>query len=211
MTLLSAYFPTTPERDEELKLCIRHNLEQPFFSAVVLVCEAGADSRLDHPKLRCVNVSQRPDYRVFFALGNQCQPGEIVVVSNTDIMYDETLKCLLRLPAEHWEGTLFAVTRTNEDGKLQNPGSMDTWVYRAPLPEFDGWNLIPGIIGCDSFLAQKAMEAGLRVYNPALSIRCHHRHRVGARKDWLVVDGQGTCYWHAPGYAAVEIPYCELP
>jgi hypothetical protein len=151
-------------------------------------------------------------YGDFFQYANQFHNGQICVVSNTDVMYDETLDKFNRLPFQRWENRLFAITRTNEDGKLQNTGSQDTWVFRTPLKRFGGWELILGIIGCDSFLVQKALEADMEVENPALNIRCSHRHRVGVRNDMLPVPGsdQKTCYWKAPGYKAIGVDYSVL-
>lgn len=212
MILLTAFFPTAPERAEELELCLRHNAAQPFFKRIVLLCEGQARPSFSHDKFVFVDMPRRMFYGDFFQYANQFHAGSICVVSNTDVMYDNTLTKFLYLPSERWQDHLYAITRTNEDGKLQNCGSQDTWVFKAPLKEFDGWNLILGIVGCDSFLAQKAIEAGVAVTNPALSVRCSHRHRVGVRNDMLPVPGSDkkTCYWHAPGYRAVGVAYSEL-
>lgn len=212
MILLTAFFPTTPEREAELLHCIEHNLAQPFFSGVVLLCEGGVTPKIAHPKLYCVTVLERPVYGDFFERANIYHPGQICVVSNTDVMYDDSLVLFETLPPERWHNQLFAITRTNENGQLQNTGSQDTWVFKAPLQVFDGWGLILGIIGCDSFLAQKAIEAGIQVENPAISVHCLHRHRVGIHNDMLTVPGKAekTCYWYAPGYRAFCVPYSSL-
>jgi len=212
MILLTAFFPTTAERAEELELCLKHNLRLAFFKQVVLLCERNARPSFTDPKLSFTDMPRRMFYGDFFQYANQFHDGAICVVANTDVMYDDTLTKFVYLPKERWENRLYAITRTNEDGKLQNEGSQDTWIFKAPLKEFDGWNLILGIVGCDSFLAQKAVEAGIVVQNPALSIRCSHRHRVGVRNDMLPVpdSDKKTCYWHAPGYRAVCIPYSNL-
>jgi hypothetical protein len=212
MILLSAFFPTTPERAKELEFCLEHNILQPFFEHVVILCEGGGLPNLSSNKITFVDMPRRMVYGDFFQCANQFHSGQICVVSNTDVMYDETLDKFNHLPFQRWENRLFAITRTNEDGRLQNPGSQDTWVFKAPLQKFDGWKLILGIIGCDSFLAQKALEADMEVENPALSIRCLHRHRVGVRNDMLPVEGSDkkTCYWESPGYKAVGISYSLL-
>lgn len=213
MILLTAYFPTTLERAEELDLCLKHNADQPFFEQVVLLCEQAARPSFSHPKLVFVDMPRRMVYGDFFQYANQFYPpGTICVVSNTDVMYDDTLAKFEKLPEARWSDQLFAITRTNEDGNLQNSGSQDTWVFKTPLREFDGWKLILGIVGCDSFLVQKAIEAGIKVQNPAHTIKCHHRHRIGVRNDMLEVPGQKdkTCYWWAPGYRAYCVPYSDL-
>lgn len=212
MILLTAFFPTTPERAEELELCLKHNAAQRFFKHIVLLCEGKARPSFQHEKLVFVDMPRRMVYGDFFQYANQFHSGSICVVSNTDVMYDDTLTKFVYLTDSRWQNRLFAITRTNEDGKLQNSGSQDTWVFKAPLKVFDGWNLILGIVGCDSFLAQKALEAEMFVENPALSVRCSHLHRVGVRNDMLPVEGSDkkTCYWHAPGYRAVCVSYSEL-
>jgi hypothetical protein len=212
MILLTSFYPTTPEREAELVLCIEHNAAQACFSEIVLICERSARTKFQHPKLKAVDVTNRPTYGTFFDYANANYADQIVVVSNTDVMYNDTLLQFNSLHPDRWNNRLYAVTRTNEDGKLQNCGSQDTWVFKAPLPAFD-WNLVVGIVGCDSFLAQKAVEAGVQVQNPALSIRCLHRHRVPVRNDMLPFpdgSGQKTCYWNAPGYRAFNVPYSTL-
>lgn len=212
MILLTSFFQTTPEREDELALCIEHNAAQACFSEIVLVCERGARTKFQHHKLKFVDVTDRPTYGTFFEYANANYNDQIVVVSNTDVMYDDTMLLFNNLRPERWNNRLYAITRTNEDGNLQNCGSQDTWVFKAPIPVFS-WNLIVGIVGCDSFLAQKALEAGMYVQNPALSIRCSHRHRVPVRNDMLPFpdgSGQKTCYWEAPGYRCVCISYSEL-
>lgn len=212
MILLTAFFPTTPERAEELELCLKHNADQTFFERVVLLCEGKARPSFTHEKFVFVDMPHRMVYGDFFQYANRFHAKAICVVSNTDVMFDTTLTKFDDLPDARWRHCLFAITRTNEDDKLQNEGSQDTWVFKAPLPLFHGWGLTLGIIGCDSFLAQKALEHGLVVQNPALSIRCSHRHRVGVRNDMLTIpnSAEKTCYWQAPGYRAVCVPYSTL-
>lgn len=212
MILLTAFFPTTPERAEELEGCLKHNLQQPFLSWVILLCEGGAKPSFSHPALILVDMPHRMVYGDFFQYANQFHSGHICVVSNADVMFDSSLAQFRQLSAERWENRLFAITRTNEDGQLQNTGSQDTWVFQAPIKHFDGWTIIPGIVGCDSFLVQKASEAGFTVENPALSVRCAHRHRVGVRNDMLSVEGSDkkTCYWWTSGYRGYCVPYTTL-
>jgi len=212
MILLTAFFPTTAERTEELELCLKHNAAQPFFERIVLLCERQAHPSFSDDKFVFVDMPDRMVYGDFFHYANQFHPGAICVVSNTDVMYNDTLTKFTYLPEARWQNHLYAVTRTNEDGNFQNTGSQDTWVFKAPLKEFEGWNIVLGIVGCDSFLVQKAVDAGISVQNPALSIRCLHRHRVGVRNDMLPVlnSDQKTCYWHAPGYRGCCVPYSTL-
>lgn len=212
MILLTAFFPTTPERAEELELCLKHNANQRFFKHIILLCEGKARPSFSHPKFVCVDMPHRMVYGDFFQYANQFHAGAICVVSNTDVMYDDSLTKFVYLPDARWQNHLFAITRTNEDGNLQNTGSQDTWVFKAPIKTFDGWEIILGIVGCDSLLIQKATEAKISVTNPALSIRCSHRHRVGVRNDMLPVAGsdQKTCYWWSPGYRGCCVDYSEL-
>jgi len=212
MILLTAFFPTTPERAEELEVCLKHNLAQPFFKNVVLLCEKGARPSITHEKLITVDMPRRMLYGDFFQYANQFYPEKICVVSNTDVMYNDTLTKFIYLPKECWGNHLFAITRTNEDGRLQNEGSQDTWVFKAPIKQFDGWNLILGIVGCDSLLVQKAVESGLTASNPALSVQCSHLHRVAVRNDMLPVEGSDkkTCYWWAEGYRGFCLPYTKI-
>jgi hypothetical protein len=204
--LLTTFFPTTTERQAELELCLSHNLGLSWFDKLILFCEKGAHPALTHTKLEFVNISYRPTYGTFFGYANIHFQNLIIAISNTDIMFNETLLKFNTLPLRRWQSTMFCITRTNEDGCLENPGSQDTWVFKAPMPVFD-WNIVLGINGCESFLAQKAIESGICLQNPALDIRCLHRHRVPIYNRYL--DNE-WCYWHASGYKGINIPYSHL-
>jgi len=204
MILLTTFFKNEP-REEELVHCIKHNLDQPFFSRVFIFCERGYLPPIEHPKLEFVSVSDRPTYGAYFEFANKSLLGEFVVVSNTDIKYDSTMELLASLPPSRWDNHLFCITRVNEDGQLQNQWSQDTWVFKAPICKMQD-DIILGIDGCDTYLAQKAVEAGLTVSNPCHSVRCHHYHRSGGRRARL----NGSCYWSAPGYTGHAIPFSTL-
>lgn len=226
LRLLTTLYPVrNPARMAELAYCIRANLQNPFIEDVTILVEradevmARADCAwLQHePRIHLVSIDQRTSYADYFVYANERMAGQMVLICNTDICYDDTLRYVERFTFPmNPSSFMLAVTRHNYDpvsGKADlqgwevggNCGSQDTWIFKAPIRKFN-WNITVGIIGCDSLLAQRAQESGIALANPALSIVTRHVHTVGERND----APEGKTYWQHPEYRGVTIPFCSV-
>ena len=151
---------------------------------------------------RVIILDGWPTYDDFFEIGN-CLDG-IKVIANLDIYFDDTVHLLKNVR----EGVVYCITR-HEGTKLgevktfieANPGtpgeySQDVWVWTEQVDVDADFKF--GIPGCDNHIAWRLNDAGYKILNPALDIRCIHVHnghsrsdrreRVGSRDQYLKVD-----------------------
>lgn len=184
ITLLVGYYnDPSPQRMAEFVECLKRNITNENISAIHVFDEthdqdaARSVPVLQHTKVVVVPHGSRMRFADYLGYANAYLSGNIVVVANTDIYFDETLALLVDYPLV---GQLLALTRwdVQADGSirfLDHDWSQDAWVFVPPVPEFPSdWFL--GLQGSDGRLAYEATKAGLIVLNPSLSIRVHHLH-----------------------------------
>jgi hypothetical protein len=114
--------------------------------------------------------------------------GKKCVVSNSDISFESafgleslitegTLVCLTR-----WESTKGPRMLGHVYGDSLYSGSQDCWGFVAgTLPEFNV-EIPIGRVGCDQLIAGWAVSSGMRVIDPAVSIRTFHIHSSTERE-----------------------------
>lgn len=184
--LVTSYYQTShSERQQELDECLKRNIQNPYIERIYLLNDKHYDLRHVDPYGKAIQVEVteenkkrlRFDYAIQWI--NQKLYGKRVILSNSDIYFDQTL---LLLRNETFDRKAFALTRY-DDNKLEMVcDSQDSWIFRSPL-------LIPlnecqftfGTLGCDNRLAYVIDQAGYQLTNPCLTIRSHHLHRSNER------------------------------
>jgi hypothetical protein len=175
MILLSQWYePEDPARLAELRRARKTNAESGLFKDIVYLNGSKTDWA----------------YGDFFEYAAKHFYGEVCVVANTDIEFDETLRHL----AENCKkGRLFALARWENDtspnmlGHFSGSPSMaghyrffsgtqDSWVFLGGgLPAIS--KKIPlGFPGCDNLVAGWAAKSGCEVYCPSLEVKTWHVH-----------------------------------
>jgi len=224
--LLTTLYPVrSAERRAELMHCIETNLRNPYVEDVTIFmeCVEGVDAEWllslhasFGERMTLLPIDHRTTYADYFVYANEKLAGQMVLICNTDIFYDESLRLVERFAFPmNPSSFMLAITRYNyhpvsKKSDLQgwevggNCGSQDTWIFKAPIRKFN-WDITVGVIGCDSLLAQRAQEAGIALANPAVNIRTHHLHQVNERND----APEGKTYWQHPEYRGVTIPFCS--
>jgi hypothetical protein len=196
------YTPPDPIRAAELDRVRGRNAAAGLFSAIVPVVEGGRKSFAD-----------------FFRLAAERFAGEVCVVANADIAFDESLSGAADL-LRAWPGPLLvALSRWDDPAGPSMEGrvdparwrfysqSQDTWLFIAgALPAFEaGFTL--GRPACENRLAYEAFRAGVGVVNPALTVRTWHHHASGIR-TWKFTDAyRGPLYF--PRLTTLEGACCE--
>lgn len=176
------YDEADPERDRELRGCLRRNCANPSIDRVWVLNEGGDLSEFDG--LREIPIEDRPRYGDFFeAINSHTGPDDINIVANADIYFPEDIGRI-----EHClpDGVCFALTRyeVDEDGEARlhrKYGSQDTWIFRGEVKQTVDGEVPIGIPGCDARIAHELHRAGYRVKNPCLSIRTYHLHESARR------------------------------
>ena len=104
------------------------------------------------------------------------------MVTNGDIYFDEEVSNVERMHGLK-AGELWCITRYEPRNgmRLEAGIGYDVFSFLVPLPDFDA-DIAVGTWGCDLYLAQKAVEAGIRVLNPSLTIVSGHKDSVEARR-----------------------------
>lgn len=128
---------------------------------------------------------ERLSFGRFFDYAAEHHRGEVCVVANTDILFDETAKLIPscckpnRLVAlTRWEPPYLSPRMIGHSvGDKFFSGSQDVWcVVGGGLPRW--LDVIPlGEVGCDQAVVGWAASSRQEVVNPSLSIKTLHVHR----------------------------------
>lgn len=226
--LLTTLYPVRSKaRLAELRHCITQNCRNPHIGTMHFFLEGFTDAvkasgdwdwlfAIGDAKL--IYIDHRTNYADYFTYANEHLAGEMVLICNTDIFYDDSLRLVGKFPFPVFgmgSTIMLAITRYNWNPATQkaeiqgievggNSGSQDTWIFKSPIRKFD-WDITVGVLGCDSFLAQRAQEADIAVWNPAMNIISYHYHQDPERND----QPDGRSYWAHPEYCGVCVPFCN--
>lgn len=209
-----------PLRAIEFVTCLKTNLAHPAIDAIKVLLETKSDNNygflkdIQHEKLEIITTDRRPFFSDLFKIANQFGDNQVAIICNGDIYFDEDSN--LERAYEIDSRQFWTISRYNEHqgGKwaLHHravEGSCDCWIFRTPIRQFPGdYHL--GILGCDAIIAQRAVEAGLLVANPCLTITIRHLHRSNIRNNTL--DKKSRSYWNEQDYLKLGIgTYCAPP
>jgi hypothetical protein len=178
-----AYSSTNAARQRELEEAARINSASGLFQEIVA---------LD-------GNHKRWTFGEVFAVARETFPKDVCVIANSDISFHASMKDIERLFEQNTLPTIAALTRWEDgSGPLMvgriHPASgrffshtQDTWAFvPSRLPQFDG-HFFFGLPCCENRLAFEAAVRGIRVVNPALTIRTFHHHASGVR-GWSPSD-----------------------
>lgn len=157
-------------RKQEFATCLENNLK--VFDRVVNLSDTPVDGT------EFVPFEGRPTYNDFFALMKE---GEVSVLANLDIYFDETLK--LKTPTAK---QCFALTRWNINEKdeiafFNRADSQDAWIFTNPPKQIKEADFTMGIAGCDNKIAYLMDAQGYDVTNPSVTIKSYHLHNTTYR------------------------------
>lgn len=205
-TLITVLYNETHEqRRQEYVTCLENNLKHPDIGKIHVLYDTDKDDShnilLNYLKMQNVSITYvkgRPTYGLCFDLANQNYQNCSIILSNADIYFNDTLHQLLDydlsnkfLAITRWnikdDGTLELFRQFKQDGSFDDAMSylsMDVWIFRTPLKQFNNPNFQIGTWACDGYIAYQAYVSGLEVSNPCLSIQCCHLHRSQVR-HWI--------------------------
>lgn len=213
----SLYNETNPQRQNEYLYCLQKNLAHPSIKEIVVYYDQSKDHLensviLDYLKNAPVKLflsEGRPTYHHLLAHANEEYPNHNIMISNGDIFFDETLELIHSISLKNkficlsrWDMLSETVT---ESHPFHNDGvpaaSFDVWIFQTPIVNFDDVGIYLGTQHCDGYIAYRAYRANYQVFNPCLSIICHHYHLSGIR-NW----GQP----YRPSMSGMLVPWCSL-
>ncbi len=195
------YLPADPVRRAEIALCLRINAQLGIFKRIYLINErlySAAELQLDdthmaHVQQVIFDGGARMTYAHACRLVGACELRGYIVIANSDIFFDSSLKnldrtCLSRQKALY---TLLRFEYTGEtdlnECKLHGPcnDAQDTWIYHTNAQPCESLimdiNFMLGAHGCDNSVAWHFYKHGYMLYNEPYNIRTYHAHKSGIR------------------------------
>jgi hypothetical protein len=148
-------------------------------------------------------AARRWTFADLFAVAAERFPGDICVIANSDISFDEGIEVLRTLVRP---GVLVALTRWDDDTAPSMEGRVDPVTWRFYSQSQDAWAFVAGGLPrfpadfrlgmpcCENRLAYEAAAAGVIVVDPALSIRARHHHETAVR-TWTRRDSYGGAFF----------------
>jgi hypothetical protein len=237
--ITSLYFEKNRERELEYLECLQRNLESGIFHHIHVFYDTssdGAGSRLlnfiQNSGIGLSYIEGRLTYSDIFSYANESLRGQLVVIANGDIYFNETLE---RAKAIDLQDIVLAITRWDElsDGNIilrdhltsrnsqkgglldETGGKQDAWIFRAPLRLEHECPFPLGTLYCDGFLNFQLLKSErVRVYNPCLDIQCCHLHKSDIRAADLIKtrSSHGEFVWSMQqmGFDKCRIDWCTL-
>lgn len=174
--IIQYYNSSNKKRNSEYKKCLEKNLENPLLDELIVFKEGSCQNPIENDKIKYLE-NERMTFQEMFDYCNSYLSGEICIVSNTDIYFDETLE---RLNEIDLDNKLITLTRWDilENNRVKFwglPFSQDSWIFKAPI-KIKNANFYMGIPGCDNKLAYLGKENNLELHNPSLEIKSYHLH-----------------------------------
>lgn len=187
--LIEYYRPSDGQRESEYLTCIKANLDSKIFEKIIVFID-NKDTYIpfEDDTLEIVYVNNRLTYSSFFKYCNENFNNDICVVSNTDIIFDDTLYmlndinltdrfyCLTR-----WD--LYKVNLNDDEFSLRFfdvDMSQDCWIFNGNIKEVEA-DFFLGKPGCDNRIAMILQDSGYAIYNPSRIIIAKHLHTSSYR------------------------------
>ena len=193
MILVTSYYKTSnKERQNEIDECITKNINNPLISNIYLLNDKIYNSKiLKNEKIKQFNIikGNKLLFKDAIEFINSYCHNENVILSNTDIYFDESLElledydlnykvlCLLRHDVKK-DGTVDIFRHFGEP----RWDSQDSWIFKSPLKiDINELDFSFGTLGCDNMFASKLYDQDYQISNPSYSIKIYHLHNVDER------------------------------
>ena len=192
MNLIVEYFNSQNHmRNGEYLYCLHQNLGNEYIDKIHIFMEEDAELNFDSPKIEKIVVKDRPTYKDLFDYCNEHMKEEICIVSNADIIFDDTLRYFKSIDMDKQFYALSRWEISTGDGKnweiepFDNAASQDSWIFKTPIATSDEMNYTMGKPGCDNKITYNMRELGYTCRNPGKKIITIHFHPTQFRTyDW---------------------------
>lgn len=212
------YLNDSEERQEELKFCLKKNLENKYISHIYLLNEKiytlqelGLDNDSSYNKLTQINISKRLSFKEAFKFIKTNNINGYCVISNSDIFFNETIN-QLKFSYLHKEKCCLGLTRYEYKDEnnyffvrdyIKYGGSQDTWILHSnsivkELYELDIFDFNLGTPGCDHKILYLLYRLNFNLINCPTLINIFHYHNTNIRN---YIDNKET---------RIPVPYLFL-
>ena len=193
------YIPKNKEREKEINTCLIKNLENNIIDEIHLYIENDYDFNFlkDKNKIKFIKTNKQLSYNTVFNYSNIYDENHIIILSNSDIYFNNTLKNIYDL---NFNNIFYALNRYDIDknNKLvlyDVNYSQDVWIWKPPIniiinnnnmndyfDKNDG--IILGVGGCDNRILKVVKDSGYIIKNASDKIQSIHNHKNNYR-TWL--------------------------
>lgn len=192
------------ERNIELQLCLKKNLENPLIEKIHLYLDDDNAheyiKKINNDKINIIQIGKKPLYSDLFNYAIEKLKDKICMVTNSDIYIFDCDTLLFKKLNDN--NTLFALTRYEHD--LSSPqidkyrGSHDSFIFKSPINNIFINNIqhVQHNWGSENVLLYELNKAKIKLYNPCYQIKIVHLHksnlrennrkRINRRKSYLV-------------------------
>ena len=185
MILLLEYFvPQNEDRHNEYLKALKANINNQHITKIILLLSDESVCPLNSDKIEIWKFNGRPTFQAIFNMVNSKLPGQICIIANADIEFDDTLS---HITDETVRNKFIALNRWEMDanGDYQqfrhNIGdSQDSWIFKTPI-QIQNADFRMGQLGCDNRITHMAYDIKMDVINPSYQVITKHHHKTQYR------------------------------
>lgn len=196
IVLITEYFVhKSPARFFEIKKSIDTNDNNKYIDKIYLFNEKETDkyfsnlisSKNDNGKIINIPANKRTTFLDSFKLANTLPNGTIVIISNNDISFDDSLKTLYNI---NFDNLVICLSRrdAHNENKLEFISqfglSQDSWIFKTPIKIPKECDFYFGTAACDHHIAYLLDSIGYNLINIPWDIKSTHNHKSEERK-WV--------------------------
>jgi hypothetical protein len=182
--LITLYDENNDDRFCELAKCLELNLKNKNIKNIHIFYEKTTgkfQNYFNNHKIKVIIIKERPCYNDFIDYSNINLNDQNIILSNSDIIFDDSLNLLKDENMIH----IYAITRYNLKENIQqnkyeydaqymnNDASQDTWIFKSPINKLNS-NLKIGTFTCDSFLNAEFINSDKLIFNISREIHTFH-------------------------------------
>jgi len=199
MILITSLYPIkNKDRLQEIESVIIRNSQNEFIDKIIVFFEnyEKVDKEeynfLNNNKISIVQLQHRPTFGMFLEYANTKLIDEVVIVSNSDILFDKTINRVKELPLgcknihllSRYEGDYKANREFMpcgiQVGTFQT-WSFDSYIFKSPIQldrNYSYYSILFGSNNSDPSLYRIFKSEGFKIRNPVFDIRSFHIHSV---------------------------------
>jgi hypothetical protein len=179
------YIPNNPKREMEINKCLILNYIQPNIEEIYLLNDRLYDLSFLPPhqtkvqQFCIVPENAKLSFPLAIDFINTYLKDKHVILSNSDIYFDETLNHIKQFEANE----MYALLRYekgvlySDDFQIPRMNSQDCWMFRSPLQvPHETISFTLGQLGCDNIFAYQLYKHGYVIKNPCYTVHTHHLH-----------------------------------
>jgi hypothetical protein len=200
MILITSYYLSNNiERQNEINQCLINNVNNKFIKSIILLNDKIYDINFitrNKKKIKQIIINNKENQtknKLYFNNAieyiNNNFYGDIIILSNSDIYFDNTLS---HVPEDDMENKIYCLLRYDqkEDGTKDifrhydepRSDSQDSWIFKAPLNiDLQQVNFSFGTLGCDNIFANVLFNHDYKLSNPSYDIITTHLHNYPER------------------------------